>query len=132
MNFLPRDKYLPPSEIHLEIAERKHRLADIGGRSGGMAKSSPHPCEELIDPERLRHIIVGTEVERGNFGLLLIARGEHEDGDGCPLTDLANDFGAIPIGQTQVDQNDVRISCLRLRKPVCSSGRLIEPVAMVG
>ncbi len=97
-----------------------------------MTKRRTHSSEQLIDSERLGDIIVGAQVECGDFRLFLLARRQHENRDSGPLADLTNNLGPVHIGKPQIEQDDVWISRLRLRKPVCSSGRLIEAVAMGG
>ena len=69
-----------------------------------MAKCGTHSREQLVDSERLGYIIVSAQVERRDLRLFLLARRQHEDRDGGPLTDLPNNFGPIHIGKTQIEQ----------------------------
>ena len=51
----------PAGEIDLEVAEAQVRLrAEVGVRA---AERGSHPGEELLDVERLRHVVVRAGVE---------------------------------------------------------------------
>ena len=60
-----------------------------------MTKRRSHPCKEFVDPERLCHIIVGTEVERRYFDLFLVSSRKHDDGGGGPFPHLPNDLAPL-------------------------------------
>ena len=54
------------------------------GRRRGVRDAPQHRAharEQLLDVERLGHVVVGPGVERGDLVLLSVAGGEHHDGD---------------------------------------------------
>ena len=46
----------------------------------GAAQRRPQPGQQLVDPERLRHVVVGAGVERGDLLALVADRREHDHG----------------------------------------------------
>ena len=50
----------------------------------GPPQERAHAREELLERERLRHVVVGARVEPGDAVLDLDARGQHEDGQRLP------------------------------------------------
>ena len=60
-----------------------HKITGHNGRLGalrGAAQMGPHPRQQFLDAERLGDVVVGAGVERLNFGALVIAYRENEDG----------------------------------------------------
>ncbi len=51
-------------EVDLDVAEPR-RPAHLGG--GGAPGRRPQPGEQLVDAERLGHVVIGAEVERGHL-----------------------------------------------------------------
>ena len=104
----------------VEQLARFYRRAAVAGRDGAYGQ-----------PEQIR-VRPAPHGKVSALGVGLVARRQHKNRNGGPLSDLPNNFDPIDIGKAQIEQDHVRISRLRLGKPVCSSGRLIEAVAMGG
>src|SRR5262245_13847680 len=69
--------------VERSLVEIDSQLADLDhGRSRrrGATKRRTQPREELVDPEWLRHVVVGTRVERSYLLALLSEGREHEHG----------------------------------------------------
>ena len=75
----------------------------------------PHPCDQLVEGERLRHVVVGTEREARNEIVDLAVCGEHED---PRLRQLAVHRSAylvaVRLRKVPVEDYDVIVECARL------------------
>ena len=76
--------------VDAQVADLEHRLA----RRPRPAQRGAEPGEQLVAAERLRHVVVGAGVERGDLLLLFSDRGEDEDRRRRPRAQLAADVGA--------------------------------------
>src|SRR4029077_9489059 len=70
----------------------------------------------LVDPDRLRDVVVGARVEGGHLLALVADRGEHDHGCRAPGAQLAHDVGAGPVREHEVDDQRVRRSHRRRRE----------------
>ena len=95
-----------------------------------MSQRYADPGEQLVDPERLRHVIVRTEVERAHLVSLAAARGEHDDGRPRTLADVTDDLEPIPVRQVDVENDEVGGTAVvaRLRLARRLRGLDLEPV----
>ena len=92
-------------QVDAQLAELDH---GVGARAvDGPAQHRAHARQQLVDPERLGHVVVGSGVERLHL-LALVADGRDEqDGDVRPGADLARDVVARAVRQQQVEQHEV-------------------------
>jgi hypothetical protein len=64
--------------------------------------------EELVNAERLSHIIIGAEIEFLDLAGLVSAAGQHDDRDGrLAFPHLADDFEPVDSGQAEVQHDEV-------------------------
>ena len=82
---LARDPQLALLEVELELADLEHRL---GGRRGP-PQHRAQAGDQLVDPDRLRDVVVGARVERGDLLALVADRGEHDHRRRAPGAQLA-------------------------------------------
>src|SRR5258708_19965685 len=68
LDFLVADLDDAPYEIDREIADTKNRTFSLNVKL--MPKCGAHPGKEFIHAERLRHIVVGSEIECVDFHAL--------------------------------------------------------------
>ncbi len=69
------------------------------------AQHGTQPREQLVDAERLRHVVVGAGVERRDLLALLADRREHDHRRVGPGAELAADVGAAAVGQHEVEDH---------------------------
>src|SRR5581483_4394935 len=63
--------------------------------------------EQLVDAERLRHVVVGARIERCHLLALVADDGEHDDRHGAPRPQLARDVGAAAVRENEVEDDRV-------------------------
>ena len=86
--------------------------AGVGRRCGlvaGAAQDGADACEELAEPERLDHVVVGAEFEQDHTVDLVAACGDDDDGDLGALAQLPADVGAVDVRQTEVEEDEVAL-----------------------
>src|ERR1051326_1886557 len=76
-------------------------------RCGSAAQDRLHARDELARLERLRQIVVRTELEPDDPSHQLAARSEHDDRHATRLADRAADCEAVDAGQHDVENDDV-------------------------
>src|SRR3989442_6769163 len=88
-----------------------HEVADAHGRLGSVVPRSPErgakAGEQLVSPEGLRDVVVGADVERPNLFALVPDRGEHDDRQPAPASDLGADVDAAPVRQNEVQHDRI-------------------------
>ena len=91
----------------LEVdADRPHLEDGLSGRPG-TTEDGAQACEQLAHRERLRHVVVGAGVERGDLLRLVADGGDDDDRHAAPATHLAADVDAAAVRQDQVQQHRV-------------------------
>jgi hypothetical protein len=75
---------------------------------GGVAQRHPEPRLELRHAEGLRHEVVGPAVERLHLAALVAVGGQDHDRHVRELSDAAADLQAVEVGQTQIEDDEVR------------------------
>ena len=68
------------------------------------------PGQQLLHRERLRHVVVGAQIEAEKLVALLDASRQHQDRDPprlLPLAELPTDRQAVHVGQVQVEEDEV-------------------------
>jgi len=110
-------------EIDFEVADLDERF----GR-GGAAEDCAETGEQLVDSERLRHVVVGARVESRDLLLLLADHGEDEHRGVAPPTQLTADLDAAFAGQNEIQDDAVRGAHRRLGERVLAGGRRLDVV----
>ena len=101
-------------EVDPQVAELDDRL----GGSVGAPQRGAQAREQLLDAERLRHVVVGARVERRDLLGLVADDGEDDHRRAAPGAQLARDVGAAAVGQHEVEHDGVgRVRGERGRAP---------------
>ena len=74
----------------------------------GAPQHRANACGELARRERLRHVVVGAELEPDDAVGLLAAGGQHDHGQPGALADPAAELEAVRPGKHQVEDDEVR------------------------
>src|SRR5262249_13303423 len=89
-----------------EIAAAEHRLLALALQ--GVAERGADAGEQLVHAEGFGHVIVGAQIERGDLRALATPDREHDDGHPRALPDLADEIEAVGIGQTKMEDDEIR------------------------
>jgi hypothetical protein len=83
---------------------------DPGRRLGrrGAPHRRAHPGQQLVHAERLGQVIVGPGVERFHLVRGVGPAGQHDDRRGSPAAQPADHVHAVHVGQSQVEDDQVR------------------------
>src|SRR5581483_3618519 len=92
------------NEIDPQVADLEHGLR----RGFGPAERRAQPGQQLVDAERLRHVVVGAGVERCDLVLLVVDDRQDDDRHRAPAAQLARDVGAASIRENEVEDHGVR------------------------
>ncbi len=76
--------------------------------AGRAAHDRAKAGEELVDAERLRHVVVRARVERSDLLVLLTDGGEDDHRRVAPRAQLARDLGSVPVREDEVDDHGLR------------------------
>jgi hypothetical protein len=87
-----------------------------------------HPGNELARVERLRHVIVGADLEPDDLVDVLVACRQHQDRDVLALPDPPADVDAVHVGKHQVEHDQRRLFQLDLCERVSSRADGLDPV----
>ena len=107
MHFFPPAPHLPVHQIDTYIAHLDHRALGFG--QGPLAKRRANSRQQFIHVEGLGHIVVGAEIECGDFLLGLLARGHNDQPDRWIGAQRGDQFQAVAIRQSEVQQDEVRV-----------------------
>ena len=112
-------------EVDLELPDRDQRLA----RRSGPAQDGAQAGDQLVDPDRLRHVVVGSRVERGDLLALVADRREHDHGRRAPRAELAHDVGPGSVREDEIEDDGLGRPHRRRRQGMLGGlGRLhVEP-----
>ena len=115
--------HLAAGEVHLDVAEPKHRRAARGVPPSGSPQQRLDARAQLLRAERLRDVVVGAHLEREHLLRFLRARGEHQDRrPETRLADVAADVEAVPAGQHDVEHDQIeRLARSRAATPPAPS-----------
>src|SRR5262245_6564942 len=91
-------------EVDPELSDLEHRFA---GRRRS-AQSGPKPGQQLVDAERLGHVVVGARVECCHLLAVLAHDRENQDGSARPLAEPAADLRSGAVGQDKIEDHGVR------------------------
>jgi hypothetical protein len=119
--------YALGGQVHRQVTERDARLLL---RRRAAPHGSAHPGEQLIDPERLGHVVVRARVE----GLDLVggigAARQHDDRHRRPPAQPLDYRHAVHVGQAEVEQYQVGRELRRQRQRLgrrCRGVDLVVP-----
>ena len=114
-----QDLELAGRELHAPLADADlvaHRRRARAGRRqpalrvargpAGAAQGDPDPRVELVDPERLGHVVVGAALERLDLLALLVAAGQDHDRRRRLAADAPDDVEALDVGQAEVEEDE--------------------------
>jgi len=118
-------------KIDLDRAEM-HQRARAVHAGGGPAQSCANPRQQLAHREGLGDVVIGAQVECGDFVFLLAAGGKHQDRDLAPFPDFLNHFQPVAIGQAKVEQNQIRLARCGLRETFLGRDRFLQAIAFGG
>lgn len=90
--------------IDEEVADFDGRIA---GALGGAAQMGADAGKEFLDAEGFGDVVVGAGIEGFDFGVLLIANGENEDGGAAGAADGAAEVDAGHAGHHEVGDDEV-------------------------
>src|SRR5204863_5718673 len=94
VDLLPGAGDVAPLQVDDQIPDLDARLPAAVRRP---PKHGSQASQELVRPERLRHVIIGAGVERAHLLALVADRREHDDRELAPAPDLAGDVDAAAV-----------------------------------
>ena len=97
-----------------------------------MAERGAKSSQQFLHPEGLGNIIVRSRIQCRDFDLLMAPRRQNDNRHARPFTKLLDDVEAVHIRETQVEENQIRVSRLRLRKALLTRIRFKQAVALIG
>src|SRR6266478_10073304 len=97
-----------PYEINREIADTKNRTFSLNVKL--VPKCGAHPRKEFIHAERLRHVVIGSEIECVDFhGLIATARQNHDRYAFVACADRPQQVEALDVRQSEIENNQIRL-----------------------
>src|SRR5215469_7614439 len=116
--------HLLAGQVDLDVPRGDDRRSRLGRGGGpGAAQCGGDPGQQFLDAERLGHVVVGANVERGHLVPLPAAGRHHDDRHAGLLADLPAQLETVDLGQHQVEQDDVRLLGLQqLQRPGAVGG----------
>ena len=122
---LARDGDLARLRIDDDVAE----LEQAGvGRRLGPPQQRLHAGGELSRRERLRHVVVGAELEAGDAVGFLVPRGQHQDRHGRVRADGLADLEAVLPGQADVEDDEAWPPVAEVRERLLARARPLRRV----
>jgi hypothetical protein len=124
----------PASPRHLPAARIKHQIA-VDQRVVARLAAPQHRADarqQLVEVERLGHVVVGTKVERAHLVDDLVAGGEHDDRHLAVQPQAAADLEAVRPRHGDVEQHHVGPVVARGRQRRVAVGNRAHLEALVG
>ena len=105
-----RDRHLPGDPLGGQVDDQVTELhpRHVLGRGPGPAGYRAHPRQQLFDPERLGDVIIGARVQRLDLVAAAVAAGQHDDRGLGPAAQPLDHLDTVQIGQTQVEDHQIR------------------------
>ena len=125
---LAGDRHL--ARLAVEGRRRRARARRGRGRALGAAEDRLDPRDELARRERLRHVVVGADLEPGDAVGLLVARGQHHDRHRRARADAPADVEAVDPGQADVEHDEANGVPLELDERVLARAHPDDAVAV--
>ncbi len=127
----PVDRRLAAARIDAEVAVGDHLGLEIAPLGRGPAQDRLDPSDELARIERLRQVVVGTDLEPDDLVHVLVASGQHQDRDiGC-LAQTPAHLDPVDVRKHQVEHDQGRGVRRRLADPVGAARRSAHRVSGV-
>ena len=95
------------AQVDPDVVDLEPGAARLGRRP---AQERPYPGQELRGAERLRQVVVGAEVERGDLVLLGVAHRQHEDRHRAEPPDLPAGGEPVDVRQVEVEHDEVGLA----------------------
>src|SRR5581483_7663129 len=108
VDLLAADGNAAPPQVDLNVTSAKDSTLEAGWLRR-VAQRDAHPCHQLIEPERLRQVVIGAQIKRLYLLPLLATRGEHHNGRLAALANALDNRGAVEVRQPQIEQHQVRM-----------------------
>src|SRR5215218_2116147 len=131
LDLLLADPDLPAAGVDDEVTVGKHvrlAVAPLGGRS---AKDRLHARDELPRVERLRHVVVGANLEADDLVDVLVARSQHEDRHVPALPHPAAELDPVDVGKHEVEDDELRRARREVLHRLGAGGGGLDRVASV-
>ena len=115
LDLVERERVLDAADLERVRGEAHLGLADLDhlrrrARTSDATEDGAHARDELVDAERLRHVVVGAGVEAADLVRLLRARRQHDDRhERRDATELLADGVAVHVGQHQIEDDGVGV-----------------------
>jgi hypothetical protein len=113
----------PRRQVDGEIANLEARRC-LRRRSSSATKLGAHARLKLTRAERLRDVVVGAGVERGDFFRLLVPGREDDDRHRCEGAQFFANLAAIPVGKPEIQDDQGRLFSRRAVEPLSARGSL--------
>ena len=124
---------MPTWQVDPELAPLDHFDAVASGvRCSGASEQGTNAAAELPDRERLRDVVVGTELEPENLVQLLTSCGEHDDRDTALAAQPLADFEPVQPWEHHVQDDEIDVLVVETAQRVLAVTRLDDavPVAL--
>ena len=120
---------LAADAVHLDLPGHHH----VGrGRSVGAPQHRLHPGDQLPRRERLRDVVVRAELEAEDAVDLVVAGGEHDDGQRAVGADAPAHLDAVDLaGQAEVEDRQLGPAGAHVVETLLTRGRLVHAEAGV-
>jgi hypothetical protein len=93
-------------DVHLDVSDLDDLLLRRCGRRRP-PKHGPQAGDELGRAERLRHVVVGAELEAEHTIPLLTGCGQHDDRDTRRAANLSEEVASVPVRKHDVQEHEV-------------------------
>src|SRR5687767_13725137 len=105
MNLLVGHTNQASTKIHADIAKQETGFGFWTIRPCRVTERSAYSGKQFVDPKWLRHIIVGTQIERSDLLLLLLSCRKDNIWFRVPFPHLPNYLRAVHIRSAQIQEN---------------------------
>jgi hypothetical protein len=105
--------------VELEVGELQPGRG-LGGIAPGPAQDGPDPGDDLLQAERLGHVVVAAQGQAPDLVLHRVPRGQEDDGDaGAAAPQPPDDVEPVHVGQHDVEHDEIRpVAARRLHASV--------------
>ena len=93
--------------IELDVADRRRDRRRSPATRAGATQDRVHARDELAGAERLRHVVVGADLEPDDEVGLAVARGEHEHRHRAISLDALAHLDPVEAGEHEVEHDEV-------------------------
>ena len=83
------------------------RMGSVGHPSSGTPQHGPHAGADLVEPERLDDVVVGSGVEGSHHRRVVVDGGDDDDGHRARGADHADHGQAVDVGKPEVEEDDI-------------------------